>query len=121
MMKIPATAIHCGGGDSLGANEAPAIAAYLAKLKIDFLFGFQRSIWGGEQCGVPKNVVTATSIYNPGIIGAIRTLGMGADPWTLAPGNTVTRLENIPIYASHPDDAGLAQNICFNRIAQLNK
>lgn len=119
MMKIPADAKHAGGGDSLGANEAPAIAGYLSKLKIDYLFGFQRSIWGGEQCGVPKNVVTATSIYNPGLLGAIVTVGMGSDPWTLAPGNTTTRLENIPISAPHPDDFGIAQDIVFNRLRHL--
>jgi hypothetical protein len=118
ILKIPAAAKHVGGGDSLGANEAPAIAASLPHIKFDFLFGFQRSSWG-VQVGVPKNVVNATSIYNPGIIGGLLTLGMGNDPWTLALGNTATHLENIPIYARHPDDWGLAQDIVYNRIKQL--
>lgn len=114
--KVPLTDALVGGGDSLGANEAPAIAAYLGRRKIDYLFGFQRSTWGGEQCGVPSNVVAADSIFNPGIIGFLRTLGMGSDPWTLAEGNTTTKLQNIPLKMPHPADYGVAQDIIFSRI-----
>ena len=120
VLKIPVGNIICGGGDSLGANEAPAIAAYLnGKRIIDYLFGFQRSTWGGEQCGVPANVIAADSIYNPGAIGFLRTLGMGSDPWTLAAGNTKTKLRNIAINAPHPDDFGTAQDIIFAKIHAL--
>ena len=105
------------GGDSLGANEAPAIAkAVQGKRNIDFLFGFQRSQWGVEQCGVPSNVVEALSIYNP---IWIETLGLGDDPWTLEAGNDTTKLTNVPMEAAHPDDFGAAQDMVFDRIKAI--
>ena len=104
------------GGDSLGANEAPAIAAALVgKTWIDYLFGFQRSQYG-VQVAVPRNVFVADSIYNP---AWVETVGLGDDPWTLAPENDTTKLKNIPIYAAHPDDFGVAQDLVFNHIKAI--
>lgn len=104
------------GGDSLGANEAPAIAqALVGKRDIDLLFGFQRSEYG-VQVPVPHNVIKAINVYNP---IWIETGGLGDDPWTLAPGNTRTKLITTPIEAAHPDDFGVAQDIVFNQIKAL--
>src|SRR5580704_818193 len=67
------------GGDSLGANEAPAIAqAVRAKKGLDLLFGFQRSQYG-VQVAVPRNVIKAVNVFNP---VWIETAGLGDDPWT---------------------------------------
>jgi hypothetical protein len=103
------------GGDSLGANEAPAIAVGVGNFPIDYLFGFQRSEYG-EQVAVPKNVLVAESIYNP---IWIETLGLGDDPWSLADGNTTTKLTNTPMTVVHPDDWGDAQDIVYKAIKEL--
>lgn len=104
------------GGDSLGDNEALQIANVLnGRRDIDLLFGFQRSEYG-VQFGVPANVVKAVEIYNP---VWLETLGLGDDPWVLAPGNRRTLLRNIPIEAAHPDDFGVAQDIVFAYVKGL--
>jgi hypothetical protein len=104
------------GGDSLGSNEAVAIAnALKGKRDIDLLFGFQRSDYG-VQGTVPSNVIQAVDIYNP---YWWQTLGLGNDPWTLEPGNTRTKLLSVPIAAPHPGDFGVAQDIVFNYIKHL--
>ena len=77
ILKAPKDAKIIVGGDSLGANEAPQIAqALLGHRTIDYLFGFQRSEYG-VQVDVPKNVLVATSIWNP---SWIETMGLGDDP-----------------------------------------
>jgi lysozyme family protein len=103
------------GGDSLGANEAPRIAAS-TKHNIDLLFGFQPSEWG-EHIQVPANVAEAVCIYNP---TWIQTIGLGHYPWSLAPGNKRTKLSLIPIEAPHPDDWGQSQDIIFKRIKEIH-
>ena len=104
------------GGDSLGANEAPAIAQAVRQKKgIDLLFGFQRSEYG-VQVVVPANVIKAVNVYNPIWIA---TVGLGDDPWTLEAGNTRTVIRSIPIEAAHPGDFGVAQDIVFTYIKQL--
>jgi lysozyme family protein len=103
------------GGDSLGANSAPHIAA-LTKNNIDLLFGFQPSNWG-EKVLVPANVAVAVCIYNP---VWFETLGMGNYPWALAEGNHRTKLIVYPIEAPHPDDIGHSQDIVFNYIKEIH-
>jgi hypothetical protein len=104
------------GGDSLGANEAPAIAQAVRQKKgIDLLFGFQRSEYG-TQVVVPANVIKAVNVYNPIWIA---TVGLGDDPWTLEDGNTRTVIRSIPIEAAHPGDFGVAQDIVYTYIKQL--
>lgn len=105
------------GGDSLGANEAPAIAKSLTYSRhIDLLFGFQSSEYG-VQVDIPPNVLKAVCVYNP---IWLETIGLGDDPWRLAAGNKTTKLiPPIPIEAAHPDDFGIAQDIIFNYIKQV--
>lgn len=103
-------------GDSLGANEAPAIAQAVRQKKgIDLLFGFQRSEYG-VQVAISANVIKAVNVYNP---VWLETAGLGDDPWTLEAGNTRTVLRGIPIEAAHPDDFGVAQDIAFTYAKQL--
>ena len=116
IMALPRNANVVVGGDSLGANEAPAIAqALVGRRTIDYLFGFQRSQYG-DQVAVPSSALVADSIYDP---LWIETFGLGDDPWTLADGNKTTRLTNIPIQAAHPDDYGEAQDIVFQKIKAI--
>jgi len=116
ILLTPKTVKIAVGGDSLGANEAPAIAAALVgKRDIDLLFGFQRSEYG-EQVAVPANVIKAVNVYNP---VWIETMGLGDDPWTRFPGNTRTLLRTIPLEVAHPDDWGQAQDIVFSYIKAL--
>lgn len=116
ILAAPKDAIICVGGDSLGANEAPAIAQALrGKRTIHYLFGFQRSQYG-VQVDVPDNVLVADSIFDPNWFD---TFGLGDDPWRLAAGNKRTNLRNIAIRAMHPDDYGEAQDLVFDRIKSL--
>jgi len=108
---LPADAKIAVGGASLGDDEAPDIASR-TKHPIAYLFGFQCSSYGVD-VGVPANVAVADNIYNP---SWLQTFGLGSRKWRLAPGNTVTQLRNIPIYAPHPDDWGAAQDIVFSQI-----
>ena len=115
-VALPKDAKLAVGGDSLGDNEALQIAHMLnGRRDIDLLFGFQRSEYG-VQFNVPANVIKAVEIYNP---VWLETLGLGDDPWVLAPGNRRTVLRNIPIEATHPDDFGIAQDIVFAYIKRL--
>lgn len=116
ILRTPEDIKKAVGGDSLGANEAPAIAAALAgKRDIDLLFGFQRSQYG-VQVDITPNVIKAVNVYNP---VWIETLGLGDDPWTRAAGNTRTILRTIPLEVAHPDDWGQAQDIAFSYIKAL--
>jgi hypothetical protein len=102
------------GGASLGSNAAPEVAS-LVRRRVNYLFGFQDSIWG-MHVGVPHSVDFADNVYNP---SWWQTFGFGYGKWVAAPGNVVTKIRNIPIYAAHPDDWGLAQDIVFSRIHLL--
>lgn len=110
----PADAPIAAGGASLGDDYATAIGAR-ARRKIAYLFGFQDSTWA-PTLPVTGNVLVADNIYNP---SWWQTWGFGSGQWTLAAGNTVTKLRNIPIYAPHPDDWGVAQDIVFAQIHKL--
>jgi hypothetical protein len=116
--RVPVGIPIAVGGDSLGDNEAPDVAQR-TKRTIKYLFGFQKSLYGAD-IGVPDNVEFADNIMNPGIIGFIRTLGMGSGKWwrthPRADDEQTGRLRNIPIYASHPGDWGIAQDIIFSGI-----
>lgn len=113
--KLPAGIPVGVGGASLGDDEAPDIATRVKQRHlhpIRYLFGFQDSEYG-VNVPVPSNIDFATNIYNP---AWWQTFGLGSRKWVKAQGNTHTLLENIPIYASHPDDWGVAQDIVFSRI-----
>lgn len=93
------------GGDSLGANNAPYIAtALLGKRKIDYMFGFQPSVWGYHGT-VTENVVEYLCIYNP---NWLETFGLGDYPWPVADGNKITKGRYIMNSDPHPGDSDVA-------------
>lgn len=100
------------GGASFGDDEAPDIASRIVRRPVKYLFGFQCSIYGVD-VGVPSNVEFADNIYNP---SWLETFGLGFRRWHLAAGNKVTKLNNIPVRASHPGDWGIGQDIIFSRL-----
>lgn len=101
IMAAPADAKIIIGGDSLGACSTPLIAAaFLGKRTIDYIFAFQPSVYGNN-VAITANVLRARCIYNPDFI---ETLGLGAEEWWLADGNTTTRLDITKNYDLHPGD-----------------
>lgn len=93
------------GGDSLGANNGPAIAqAVRQSFGLDYLFGFQPSLYGAH-VEVPRNVVEARCIYNP---NPITTFGLGAYEWQLEAGNSRTKLRIVTNNDMHPGDDDVA-------------
>ncbi len=101
ILAAPKDSIIILGGDSLGANNAPFIAASIrTKRGIDYLFGFQPSMWGYHST-VPKSVVEALCIYNP---NWIETFGLGDYPWPVEAGNTRTKMRYIQTHDAHPGD-----------------
>ena len=88
ILTTPEGSVIIVGGDSLGANNAPYIAtAIRAQRGVDYLFGFQPSVWGYHS-EIPPSVVTALCIYNP---NWVETFGLGDYPWPLMAGNTRTK------------------------------
>ena len=78
ILATPAGSVIILGGDSLGANNAPFIATSIrTKRGIDYLFGFQPSLWGLHST-VPKSVVECLCIYNS---NWLETFGLGDYPW----------------------------------------
>jgi hypothetical protein len=105
-------------GDSLGADEAPDVASRCHR-QIQYIAGFQSSIYGAD-VGVPANVDWADNIFNPGVVGFLMTFfGLGSRQWHVAPGNTHTKLRNIPHVAPHPDDWGWSQDVIFSRLHHI--
>ena len=111
ILATPAGSVIILGGDSLGANNAPFIATSIrTKRGIDYLFGFQPSLWGLHST-VPKSVVECLCIYNP---NWLETFGLGDYPWPLEAGNTRTKPAGgrdsiyIPNRDSHPGDNDVA-------------
>lgn len=104
------------GGDSLGANNTPYIAAMLrATLGLDYIFGFQPSLYGVHYPITP-NVVTARCIYNP---NPLETFGLGAYEWQLAAANTRTKLNITTNSDFHPGDDDVAMQALV--IADIKK
>src|ERR1700686_4506305 len=105
ILATPPGSIIIVGGDSLGANNAPYIAtAIRASRGVDYLFGFQPSVWGYHST-VPPSVVEALCIYNP---TWVETGGLGDYPWPLATGNRRTKISYIKNSDPHPGDGDVA-------------
>ena len=105
ILATPAGSVIIIGGDSLGANNAPYIATAIRALRgVDYLFGFQPSVWGYHST-VPRSVVQALCIYNP---NWFETIGLGDYPWPLEAGNTRTKLRYITNSDTHPGDSDVA-------------
>lgn len=99
-------------GDSMGASWGPVYAGDLAPTEVDYVAGFQPSIYAMPTTTVPTNVQTAHCIRDPYWID---TAGLGYANWVAADPKR-TRLEITEIRAAHPDDYGEAQNIVFDEI-----
>ncbi len=102
ILATPEGSIIIVGGDSLGANNAPYIATSIrARRGVDYLFGFQPSVWGYHST-VPASVVEALCIYNP---TWIETFGLGDYAWPLEGGNHRTKIRYIQNSDPHPGDS----------------
>ena len=117
ILATPAESTIIVGGDSLGANNAPYIATAIRALRgIDYLFGFQPSVWGYHST-VPRSVVEALCIYNP---NWVETMGLGDYPWPLEAGNTRTKLRYITNSDLHPGDSDSAmQDIIVGDVKRI--
>jgi len=105
------------GGDSLGANNAPAIAAAVRhQMGVDYIFGFQPSLYGGHN-QISPNVIRARCIYNPNFF---ETGGLGAYKWEPMDGNARTKLAVITTTDFHPGDDDVAmQQLVLNDITRI--
>lgn len=115
ILRVPTSTKVFIFGDSLGANEAPAIAAALrGRRKIDGMGGFQPSVWG-EHVEITDNVIEAICLYNP---VWVQTFGLGDYPWVRAKGNVLTNVSYIRKAEWHPaDDDKTVQNAFLNMVA----
>ena len=106
-------------GDSFGADFGPQYAGSLAPTKVDYLGGFQPSMYATDikdgSVVVPKNVVTAHVIRDPSWID---TGGLGYATW-VAEDPKATRLLITEHRGAHPDDYGYSQDIVFNEVKSL--
>jgi hypothetical protein len=111
-------------GDSFGACFGPEYAGNLAPAKVDFLAGFQPSVYssniqtapdGTKFIPVPANVVTAHCVRDPDWID---TGGLGYATW-IANNPKTTRLLITEHRGAHPDDTGYAQDLIFGEIKSL--
>lgn len=104
-------------GSSLGAGAGPIIAGYLSDT-IDFLGGFQPSVWdpvmtqgNPPYVTVPKNVTNALVFRNP---AWTETGGLGWATWHKA--SSQTALTIVERHDPHPGDMPPAQDEMFDRI-----
>lgn len=106
-------------GDSFGADYGPRFADDLAPVKIDYLAGFQPSMYANDvhdgQISIPRNVVTAHCIRDPDWVD---TGGLGYATW-VADNPKTTRLLITEHRGAHPDDTGYAQDLVFAEVKQL--
>lgn len=96
-------------GDSLGANNAPLYADDLSPEKVDFIGGFQPSLYGqgvnpvSHEITVPPNVVAGMCIWDPVFAD---TGGLGNAHWAASRG-----IDVLERRGAHPDDWGTSQAI----------
>ena len=106
-------------GDSFGADFGPQYAGNLAPRKIDFLAGFQPSMYATDirngAITIPANVVIAHCIRDPVWVD---TGGLGFATW-FAADPKATRLLITTHRGAHPDDTGYAQDLIFGQIKSL--
>lgn len=116
---LPADVKVVVGGTSLGANEAPRVAAHVYPRKIDFLFGIQPSMYGAKN-QVPSNVRRAMYFYSPWWWPV--TLGFGSYQWQRTLANTATVMLPQTTYLPHPgDNAESVHQPILAEIARLLK
>jgi len=110
ILKLPPEAPVILWGTSLGANNAPVVAAYVNLRNPDRIihgiWGFQASVWGAKARpgtvypGITKNVRFAHLAYSTNPLNA----GLGAYVWEKAPGNKTTNLYAFDTKELHPGD-----------------
>lgn len=100
--KVPDKDKIVVGGTSLGANEAPRIAAMVAPRRIAYLFGIQPSKLG-ERNLIPSNVSVARTWRCPWY-WPFSSAGLGMYQWELKPSNSITKLYVENTLAIHPGD-----------------
>ncbi len=107
-------------GASLGAGASPIFAGNLKPATVDFVGGFQPSLWDpvmrNGAVTVPDNVKYAVCFRNP-VVAA--TGGLGAATYVLDPSNKTTKLSVIERNDVHPGDFGVAQDTMFSEIQAL--
>jgi hypothetical protein len=107
-------------GDSLGADYAPLYAKELKPVVIDYIGGFQPSMYAtdvrGGKVTVPDNVKEARCIRNPNFVA---TGGLGFAKY-VAENPKKTKLEETDLFVAHPDDWGVAQDLVFEDILRLS-
>lgn len=108
-------------GDSFGACFGPDYARSLAPRRIDFLAGFQPSVYssniralsdGTKYIPIPANVATAHVVRDPAWLD---TGGLGYAKW-IVDDPKQTRLLETDHRAAHPDDTGYAQDLIFSEL-----
>lgn len=105
-------------GDSFGACFGPVYAGNLKPQWVNYLAGFQPSVYstlGPGPITVPANVITAHCVRDPDWID---TGGLGYAEW-VAENPKVTRLVITEHRGAHPDDTGYAQDLIFAEIKSL--
>jgi hypothetical protein len=102
IMQLPLGAKVAIGGASCGANTAPGLGQALeAHRRIDYMFGFQPSLWCGcndKANAVPANVSKALCIWNGNMA---MTGGLGYCKWTAG---EHTAFELVDRRVMHPGD-----------------
>ena len=101
-------------GDSAGATFAEQYATSLIPSKVDYLAGFQPSIWMGlgSKISIPTNVVYAHCVRDPDWLD---TQGLGYAEWVVSKSTTLVVTEHR---GAHPDDYGPMQDLIFAEVKQ---
>ena len=99
-------------GDSAGASYAGRYAQSIAPTKLDYLAGFQPSIWMGlwSDISIPPNVIYAHVVRDPDWID---TQGLGYAQWIVSKPTTLVVTEHR---GAHPDDYGPMQDLIFAEV-----
>jgi hypothetical protein len=107
-------------GDSFGADYGPLYASELKPTVINYIGGFQPSMYADDvrngAITVPSNVKYAHCIRNPHWVG---TGGLGYARY-VAEDVEKTVIRETEHSAAHPDDWGYAQDLVFNDIVRLS-
>lgn len=106
-------------GDSFGADYGPLYAGDLKPAEVDYLAGFQPSMYATDvrqgEIIVPDNVRVAHCIRDPDWLD---TGGLGYATWVAAD-HTKTKLTITYHRGPHPDDWGVMQDLVFHEILKL--
>ena len=103
-------------GSSLGANNLPYIASYIAR-EVEGIWGFQASLYG-MHFPIPQNVKFAHEVYNSTIP---QTLGLGAYKWTKAQNNKITNLYLSDRHDMHPGETEGSQEMFLREMERVTK